>query len=148
MSVFSRYISGGVWLSVLFISITSFFQRFSNLYYQGLGPIPWQWCVCISCLVMFRLFVTTWTIAHQTPLFMEFSRQETGVGCHFLLQGIFLTQGLNLGLLCCRQIHYCLNHQDSTMTMVVSLDLRILVLTQVWIYSLGVPQGHHRCFSL
>ena len=30
---------------------------------------------------------------------MEFSRQEyTGVGCHFLLQGIFLTQGSNPGL--------------------------------------------------
>jgi len=25
--------------------------------------------------------------------------QNTGVGCHFLLQGIFLTQGLNPGLL-------------------------------------------------
>ena len=31
-------------------------------------------------------------------LFMGFSRQ-TGVGCHFLLQGIFLTQGSNLHLL-------------------------------------------------
>ena len=27
-----------------------------------------------------------------------------GVGCHFLLQGIFLTQGLNPGLLYCRQM--------------------------------------------
>ena len=31
---------------------------------------------------------------------MGFSRQENGVGCHSLLQGIFLTQGLNLRLLC------------------------------------------------
>ena len=30
--------------------------------------------------------------------------KNTGVGCHFLLQGIFLTQGLNLGLLHCRWI--------------------------------------------
>ena len=30
--------------------------------------------------------------------------KNTGVGCHFLLQGIFPTQGLNLGLLHCRQI--------------------------------------------
>ena len=36
------------------------------------------------------------TAAHQAPLSMEFSRQNTGVGCHFLLQGIFLTQGSNL----------------------------------------------------
>ena len=33
---------------------------------------------------------------------------NTRVGCHFLFQGIFLTQGLNLGLLHCRQIFYCL----------------------------------------
>ena len=39
--------------------------------------------------------------------------KNTGVGCHFLLQGIFLTQGLNLGLLYCRQILYRLSHQGS-----------------------------------
>ena len=39
---------------------------------------------------------------------MGFSKQEwnssTGMGCHALLQGIFPTQGSNLGLLHCRQI--------------------------------------------
>ena len=30
--------------------------------------------------------------------------KNTGMGCHFLLQGIFPTQELNLGLLHCRQI--------------------------------------------
>ena len=35
--------------------------------------------------------------------------RNTGVGCHFL-QGIFLTQGLNLGLLHCRQILYHMSH--------------------------------------
>ena len=30
--------------------------------------------------------------------------KNTGVGCHFLLQGIFLTQGSNPGLLHCRQM--------------------------------------------
>ena len=38
---------------------------------------------------------------------------NTGVGCHSLLQGIFSTQGSNLGLLHCRQILYCLSHQRS-----------------------------------
>ena len=37
---------------------------------------------------------------HQGPLSMGFPRQEpTGVGCHFLLQGIFPTQGSNPCLL-------------------------------------------------
>ena len=38
---------------------------------------------------------------------------NTGVGYHALLQGIFPTQGLNPGLLHCRQILYNLSHQGS-----------------------------------
>ena len=37
--------------------------------------------------------------------------KNTGVGCHSLLQGIFLTQGLNLGLLHCRYILHLVSHQ-------------------------------------
>ena len=40
---------------------------------------------------------------------MGFSSKNTGVGCHSLLQGIFLTQESNLGLPHCRQI---LDHQS------------------------------------
>ena len=40
-----------------------------------------------------------------------FPGKHTGVGCHFLLQEIFPTQGLNPGLLHCRQTLYCLSHQ-------------------------------------
>ena len=36
-----------------------------------------------------RLFATSWTVAHQTPPSMEFSRQEYWSGLPFLLQGIF-----------------------------------------------------------
>ena len=39
--------------------------------------------------------------------------KNTGVGCHALLQGIFLSQGLNPGLLHCRRILYHLNHQGN-----------------------------------
>ena len=35
--------------------------------------------------------------------------KDTGVGCHSLLQGIFPTQGSNLGLLHCKQILYHVN---------------------------------------
>ena len=38
--------------------------------------------------------------------------KSTAVGCHFLLQGIFLTQGMNLALLHCRQILYHLSHKE------------------------------------
>ena len=39
--------------------------------------------------------------------------KNTGVGCHFLLQEIFPTQGLNPGLPHCRQTLYYLSHQGS-----------------------------------
>ena len=38
-------------------------------------------------------------VAHQSPMSMGFPGKNTGVGSHFLLQGIFLTQGLNLHFL-------------------------------------------------
>ena len=44
----------------------------------------------------------------------DFPDKNTGVGCHFLLQGIFLTQGSNLGLPHCRQTFYHLSHQGDT----------------------------------
>ena len=39
--------------------------------------------------------------------------KNTGMGCHFLLQRIFATQGSNPGLLYCRQILYHLSYQGS-----------------------------------
>ena len=41
-------------------------------------------------------------VAQQAPLGLslwDFPSKDTGVGCHFLLQGIFPNQGLNLRLL-------------------------------------------------
>ena len=58
--------------------------------------------VALSHFSHVQFFVTLWTVALQAPLFMEFSRQEYLMGCHALLQRIFLNQGLNphlLGLL-------------------------------------------------
>ena len=40
-----------------------------------------------------------------------FPGKNTGMGCHFLLQGIFPTQGLKLGLPHCGQTLYHLSHQ-------------------------------------
>ena len=61
-----------------------------------------------SCLTL----VTPWIIAHQALLSMGFPK-NTGVGCHFLPQGIFLTQGSNPHLLDRRQILYHLSHRET-----------------------------------
>ena len=52
-----------------------------------------------------RLFSTPWTVVHGT-----LQARNTGVGS--LLQGIFPTQGSNLGLPHCRQTLYHLSHQE------------------------------------
>ena len=59
------------------------------------------------------LFATPCTVACQAPLSMGIPDKNTGVGCHSLLQGVFMPQGLNLGLLHCRHVLYHLSHQES-----------------------------------
>ena len=59
-----------------------------------------------------RLFVTSWTAAHQARPWNA-PGKSTGVGCHFLLQGIFLTQGSNPGLPHFRWTFYQLSLQGS-----------------------------------
>ena len=61
--------------------------------------------------------------AHQAPLSMGFAGKNAGVGNYCLLQGIFLTQGSNPGLLNCRQILYHLSHQEALLPPVVTMNL-------------------------
>ena len=60
----------------------------------------------------------------------DFPGKNTGVSCHFLLQGIFPTQGSNPGLPHCKQMLYCLSHQESyhPVTQVISFS------TPIWIH--------------
>ena len=60
--------------------------------------------VKVQSLTHIGPFATPWTVAHQAPCPWDSPGKNTGVGCHSLLQGVFLTQGSNLGLLHCRQI--------------------------------------------
>ena len=53
------------------------------------------------------------TFCNPGKFFGNSPGQNTGVGSLSLLQGIFLTQGLNEGLLHCRQILNQLNHKGS-----------------------------------
>ena len=89
--------------------------------------------ICISfsflkCMLLFShsvvsiSFATPWIVTHQAPRSMGFPSQEDWMGCYFLLQGIFPTQVLNLGLLHCRQILYCLSHQGSPSTESISKE--------------------------
>ena len=57
--------------------------------------------------------VTPWTVACQGFCLWDSLGKSTGVGCHFLLQGIFPTQESNPGLLHCRKILYQLSHNGT-----------------------------------
>ena len=76
-----------------------------------------MWCVCVHAHVCVRVHVCACVCpcvcvhmhsgvayySHQFPLSLGFPR-HTGMGCHFLLQGIFLTQASNPCLL--RLLHW------------------------------------------
>ena len=72
----------------------------------------WMYVICVCVYVLLWLCPTLCDPVDPTRLLCpwNFPFRNTGVGCHFLLQGIFSIQGLNLGLLLCRQILYHLSH--------------------------------------
>ena len=74
--------------------------------------------------------------------------KNTVVGCHSLLQGIFLTQGLNPSLLHCRQILFHLRPQGSPNKVYGILQARILEWVSILFSRRSFqprawPQGSH-----
>ena len=62
------------------------------------------------------------------------------MGCHFPLQGLFLTQGSNLGLLPCRQILYHLRHQGRPQVAEVHIKGMISVSLDPCIFPWGASR--------
>ena len=69
--------------------------------------------------------------------------KNTGVGCHYLLQGIFFTQGCNSGFLNCRQILYHLRHQESPSKKITKHMITLATLIDSWggIYDVSFPDS-------
>ena len=65
----------------------------------------------LSCV---SLFETLWMEPTRLLCPWDSPAKNNGVGCHFLLQGMLLTQGSNLHLLYCRQILYLLNRRGNS----------------------------------
>ena len=64
-------------------------------------------CLCVLCtqsLSHVQLFAAPWTAVPRLLCPWGFSSKNTGVGRHFLCQGIFLTHESNLGLLYLLQV--------------------------------------------
>ena len=76
-----------------------------------------------------------------------FPGKNTGVGCHSLLQGIFLTQGLNLGLLHCvgRFFTVCATREATPNTLHLWWNSsQICILLTAWVFPEDwVPVPYH-----
>ena len=73
-------------------------------------------CAVLSCFSHVWFFVTPWTVAHQAPLSMGFSRQECWSGLPCPPPGTLPDPGFeptSPALLHCRWILYPLNHLGS-----------------------------------
>ena len=89
-----------------------------------------------------------WTVAHQAPRSMEFSGKNTGVGSHFLLQGIFLNQELSLHLLHCRQILYLWDTWEATLYIYIDFTLYTCMYYEPWKCVLHVGEMHVTLITL
>ena len=83
---------------------------YDSVTHQYILPAYIQLCVCSSCLA---LSIPKDCSPPGSSVHGDSPGKNPGIGCHILLQGIFPTQGLNLGLTHYRWILYHLSHQGS-----------------------------------
>ena len=108
-----------------------------NVFYFMLFSIHWNflwWSQSYDCYAKeketneFNHILQQYYLLFVIVLFLdEFNSkrlifQATGMGSHFLFQGIFPTQGLNPSLPHCWQILYHLSHQGSPWLLALSLN--------------------------
>ena len=102
-------------------------------------------CVCVSHSVMSDSLWSRELQSTRLLLSMGFSRKNTRVGSHSLLQGSFLTLGSNTGLLYCRWILYFLSHLRSPIT--AMLGCKTCRLPEDATHSTPVLLCHNRAFA-
>ena len=83
-----------------------------------LTPMPRIQVLCVCVCVLYSLSCVWHCVTHGLyPAWLlhpwDFPAKNTGMHCHFFLQGIFPTQGLDLDLQHCRQTLYHLSHQGT-----------------------------------
>ena len=105
----------------------------------------------LSCSAVSDVFVTLWTVAHQAPLSVRCPGKKTGVGCPFLLEGIFPIRGSNPHLprhLVSIVADRCLATEP--LEKPSALDLKLFKASDPimsrWGYRLGWESGHDTAF--
>ena len=97
-------------------------NRYMHMYGWGPSLFTWNYHNIVNCLSALCVLVAQSCPTLCNPMDCSPARllcpwnsptKNTGVGCHSLLQGLFPTPGLNLGLLHCREILYHLSYEGS-----------------------------------
>ena len=96
-----------MWKLIIFKYIA---QSCADVHFNYMLSWWFSWCHV-------QLFTTPWTVALQAPRPWDFPGKNTGVRCHFLLLGIFSTEGSDLHVLHCRQVLSLLSHQANLIHM-------------------------------
>ena len=88
-------------------------------------------CVCTRVSAHAQLLSWAWLFVQPTRLLCPwgFPGKNSGVNCHYLFQGIFPTQELNLHLLHCRRILYC---RDTRKAAVPEFNSILTLTTWSW----------------
>ena len=116
------------------VALPCFWERISA---EGLSLTPNK-SVRIVSLSSWPTLCNPMYCTCQDPLSMEFSKQDTRVGCHLLFQGIFPTHRLNPGLLHCRQIGYLLSHQGSPKICCSGFHIKLVVCQRHLVVTLSI----------
>ena len=86
-----------------------------------------------------------WPCGLQLARFLcpwDFPGKNTGLCCHFLLQGIFPIHGLNLGLLHCWQMLYQVNRQGRALIKLPPFN--VVLSVKEWLRSFPAPTDPHQ----
>ena len=114
---------------------------------QLLVWLIFPYCLCVCSVVSASL----WPCGLQPPRFLcpwDFPGKNTEVGCHFFLQGIFLTQGLDSYLLNWQADSLQLSHQGFSLFTGLRESLCALVMLKNVVFFFVLKVGTHHASYL
>ena len=116
-------------LFFFFFFLRSLKVLISLFVWNYISKTPWSLGISVSCSVVSDSFWPYGPYPSRLLCPWNFPGENTGVGCHSHLQGIFPTQGSNLGLPHCRQI---LNHLSYQGSMISGKSIKICLILTHW----------------
>ena len=142
--VFNNFIYFGLAMQQVVLSSPTRDQTHDPLHWKHgalTSGAPWRYAW--TCFLLVLLAQSCLTLCNPmdcslpgSSLHGDSPGKNTGMGCHSLLQGIFLTQGSNLGLLHCRRFFtVCATREAQYMKGTFKQDTRRITLVDMSIWT-------------